>query len=180
MKKSTPPRPAAGPELAAGVRPGAGVFGLARADTASKTPPRETEESDPTSEGRLLVGEGIHVKGEIESCHTLIVEGRVEASMDARELNVRRGGVYNGTAAVKSASIDGTFDGELTVEGLLTIKAGGRVGGKLRYRELAIEQGGRVSGDIDLLGESGEPAREVPSAARETSEENLFEEAIAR
>jgi len=181
MKKSISPRPAAaGPELAAGVRPGAGVFGLARPDPASKSASHEAQESDPSSEGRLLVGEGIHVKGEIESCHTLIVEGRVEASMDARELNVRRGGVYSGKAAVKSASIDGTFDGELTVEGLLTIKAGGRVGGKLRYRELAIEQGGRISGDIDLLNESDETVREAPATARETSEDKLFEEAIAR
>jgi hypothetical protein len=125
MNKLSPPRPAAtGPDLA--VRPGAGVLGLSRPDPLYKSAPRETPEAEPSSEGRLIVGEGIHVKGQIDSCDTLIVEGRVEAALEARELKVCRGGIYSGRASVRAASIDGSFDGELTVEGLLIIRSGGR------------------------------------------------------
>ncbi len=168
-------RSGATPDVAVGVRPGAGVLGLARSHSAAK----EAPEPEPSTEGTLLVGEGIHVKGEIESCEKLIVEGKVEASLEAAELTVRKGGVYNGKAAVKSASIDGRFDGTLTVDGLLTIETGGRVTGKLRYRELRIEQGGRLSGDIDLLEESAAKAVK-PRKLDTASEERLVESALAR
>jgi cytoskeletal protein CcmA (bactofilin family) len=182
MNKTTPPRRGlAGPDVAAGVRPGAGVLGLARPDSAGKTEP----EGEPSTEGRLLVGEGIHVKGQIESCNTLIVEGKVEASLEAAELEVRKGGTYSGKAVVKSALVGGVFEGELTVDGLLTVSAGGRVGGTLRYRELKVEQGGRVSGDIDLLAEKAEKdrptAEPAPSRrAEEAAREKLLEGAAGR
>lgn len=128
-----------------GVRPGAGVLGLAKAEAA--------ERAESSSQGTLIVGEGIQVKGEIQFCTTLIVEGRVEASLEAAELTVRGGGVYDGTATVETAHIGGAFNGTLTVNGLLTIEAEGRVGGTLRYRELRIERGGRLSGDVDTLPE---------------------------
>jgi cytoskeletal protein CcmA (bactofilin family) len=183
MNKLSPPRPAAtGPDLA--VRPGAGVLGLSRPDPLYKSAPRETPEAEPSSEGRLIVGEGIHVKGQIDSCDTLIVEGRVEAALEARELKVCRGGIYSGRASVRAASIDGSFDGELTVEGLLIIRSGGRISGKLRYREMEIEQGGRISGDIDLLEGETAPRWNLPKASDETPDEEsdgrLMENAIAR
>jgi len=91
-------RPMPTPEPGLGVRPGAGVLGLARAE-----PPAVPR--DAGSEGTLIVGEGIQVKGEIQACRTLVVEGRVEASLDAGELTVRRGGCYDGTATVGAARI---------------------------------------------------------------------------
>src|SRR3546814_11376788 len=69
-------------ELGLGVRPGAGVLGLSKAEP--KVPQEESH-----SEGTLIVGEGIQVKGEIQSCTTLIVEGKVEASLEAVELAAR-------------------------------------------------------------------------------------------
>ena len=173
-------RPGVASEVAVGVRPGPGVLGLARAHSAAK----ETPEAEPSTEGTLLVGEGIHVKGEIQSCEKLIVEGKVEASLEAAELTVRKGGVYDGKAAVKTATIDGHFDGTLTVDGLLTIQAGGRVTGTLRYRDLRIEQGGRLSGDIDLLEEAAaKPKKPRPldkASLDRASEERLVEGALAR
>lgn len=157
MNSSNHPRRAAAPDPTAssmGVRPGAGVLGLAKAEPAD-------QRAENASEGTLIVGEGIQVKGEIQSCTRLIVEGRVEASLEARELTVRAEGLYDGTAVVETASIGGTFTGDLTVKGLLTLESGGRVSGTLRYGELRIEQGGRLSGDVDLLEEQDESARKT-------------------
>lgn len=153
---ATPAAPAGDSTAAEGtagamaVRPGAGIPGLQRGDAR---PPAAAETS---SQGTLIVGEGIQVKGEIQSCTTLVVEGRVEASLEAEELTVREGGVYDGKAVVETARIAGDFSGELTVRGLLTISAGGGVSGSLRYGDLRIEQGGRLSGDVDLLTEEAQ------------------------
>lgn len=176
MNTTNPPRRSlAGAEVAQGVRPGPGVLGLARANH----PAKEAPEAEPTTEGTLIVGEGIHVKGEIESCEKLIVEGKVEASLEAAELRVRKGGIYEGKAVVKTATIDGRFDGDLTVDGLLTIEAGGRVTGALRYRDLEIRQGGRLSGDIDLL-EDGAVKPLASRPAEEAPEKRRLEGAAAR
>ncbi len=98
----------------------------------------------------MIVGNGIFVKGEIESCQTLVVEGRVEASLTADHLKVRSGGVFRGRAVVETANITGDFDGDLTVRGLLTIEASGRVSGTIRYAEIMIKTGGQIRGDIGV------------------------------
>jgi len=141
----------ASPEAPLGARSGPGALGLPRSEPAGRAP----VEADPSSQGTLIVGEGIYVKGEIDSCNTLVVEGRVEASLEAALLKVRKGGLFKGKAEVRAAEIVGRFDGELTVDGLLVVEADGHVSGTLRYREIRIAQGGRVSGDIDLLAEEG-------------------------
>lgn len=165
-------------DLGLGVRPGPGVLGLARTDPAGRA---AAPQSEPAAQGTLIVGEGIQVRGEIQSCTSLIVEGRVEASLEAAELTVREGGVYEGTAVVGNARIGGSFSGALTVKGLLTVESGGRVSGTLRYRELQIEQGGRLSGDIDLLQEEiarkPEP-REAAKPAGMPAGERLLEGAV--
>ncbi len=102
------------------------------------------------SGGTLSVGQGIQVKGEIESCETLIVDGRVEASVTAELLKVRKGGEFEGTATVARAEIAGTFSGQLKVGEHLTINGTGQVSGIIRYHRIAVEDGGQISGDVGI------------------------------
>jgi len=175
MNRNTPARPTvAAPEVPPGVRSGPGILGLSRSDPAG----RAAAEADPSSQGTLIVGEGIYVKGEIDSCNTLVVEGRVEAALEAALLKVRKGGLFKGKAEVRSAEIVGRFDGDLTVDGLLVVEADGHVSGTLRYREIRIAQGGRVSGDIDLLSDEGRRGETARSAA--AGKARVLESASAR
>ncbi|WP_299392222.1 polymer-forming cytoskeletal protein [Pelagibius sp.] len=145
-KTFQPRRPVAPADAPLGVRPAAGVLGIAKAEAASQKPA-----ADAQGDGTLMVGAGIFVKGEIEACQTLVVEGRVEASLDAAELKVRRGGVFKGRAAVDSATVTGEVEGDLTVRGLLTIEPQGRVSGTIRYAEVSIRTGGQIRGDVGLI-----------------------------
>jgi cytoskeletal protein CcmA (bactofilin family) len=99
--------------------------------------------------GTLIVGRGIQVKGEIESCRTLVVEGQVAASLDADALEVLEDGLFQGTAEVERAEITGRFEGRLIARKQLTIKAGGRAAGTIRYARVTIEPGGEIAGDVD-------------------------------
>lgn len=122
------------------------------------------------SDGTLNVGQGILVKGEIESCETLIVEGRVEASLTAEVLLVRKGGLFEGTAKVARAEIAGTFTGQLKVGEHLTVKGTGQVSGTIRYHRIAVEDGGCISGDLGV--ESGTEA-EAPVSAPARAKNNV-------
>ncbi len=112
----------------------------------NRTPRQERREA--TANGTLLVGQAIKVKGQIESCQNLVVEGRVEAELVAQALSVLKGGLFKGTAEVDKADIAGRFEGTLTVHGPLSIKSGGKVTGRIRYERITIEGGGEIAGDV--------------------------------
>jgi len=122
------------------------------------------------SESRLIVGPNIKLKGvEIEDCDTLVVEGYVEASMDSRVIEISETGVYKGTVEIDTAIVKGRFEGELTARERLIVHATGDVKGKIRYGRLAIDDGGRVHGDLDELN--------APDKKQDTKTENKDETA---
>ncbi len=100
---------------------------------------------------KLTVGPNIKLKGvEITDCDTLVVEGRVEATIDSRVIQVSEKGAFIGNAEFDIAEIRGEFDGDLTVRQKLVVYASGRVTGKVRYGKLVIEEGGQLSGDVQM------------------------------
>src|SRR5712672_144385 len=115
----------------------------------------ESSRSSGETVSKLIVGPDIKLKGaEITDCDTLVVEGRVEASMDSRAIQISEHGVFVGKAGIDVAEIRGRFEGELTARKQLVIRATGKVSGKVRYGKVAIEEGGEISGDIAALQET--------------------------
>lgn len=99
----------------------------------------------------LIVGPEINLAGEITACDRLVVEGSVQVTLNrTRAIEITRTGRFtNGKAEVDEAEIGGVYEGSLTVRGRLLIRATGRVAGTVRYGELEIERGGRISGAIE-------------------------------
>ncbi len=133
------------------------AFGLEAPKADLRADP-EPSRSGGESVSKLIVGPDIKLKGaEITDCDTLVVEGRVEASMDSRAIQIAEHGVFVGKAGIDVAEIRGRFEGELTARKQLVIRATGRVSGKVRYGKVAIEEGGEISGDIAALPETKGP-----------------------
>jgi cytoskeletal protein CcmA (bactofilin family) len=146
--KSQPQSPASVP-AAANMAP-------APSETTSKVEvrieERKIEERNERKEAKLVVGPDIKMKGvEITDCDTLVVEGRVEATLDSRVLEIAENGVFQGTIAVDQAEINGRFEGELTVRKQLIIQSTGKVSGKIRYAKIKVEEGAELSGDVSML-----------------------------
>ncbi len=101
---------------------------------------------------KLIVGPNIKLKGvEIDDCDTLVVEGRVEATMVSRAIQIAENGAFSGKVDVDVAEIRGTFQGEMTARKKLVIHASGRVSGKIRYGKMLVQEGGEISGDVAAL-----------------------------
>jgi len=112
------------------------------------------------SGSRLIVGPNIKLRGvEIDDCDTLVVEGRVEATMVSRAIQIAEQGSFKGTADIEVAEIRGSFEGELTVRSRLVVHATGRISGKIRYGKLLVQEGGELSGDVGTLAERTSPDR---------------------
>ena len=125
-----------------------------RVTPASAPAPDETlpGKENPASEARLIVGPDVKLKGaEILDCDTLVVEGRVEATMDSRVIRIAEQGAFTGKVSIDIAEIHGRFEGELTARSQLIIHATGRVSGKIRYGKLVVDEGGELCGDVNTL-----------------------------
>lgn len=124
------------------------------------SPSRSLMEQTAT-ERRLVVGRDISLAGEIKDCEHLVVEGRVESNLpEGQLLEIAQSGCFVGNAQVARCRIAGLFKGRLVVTERLNLAAGGRVEGNLRYREMVVEAGGKVSGEIQPL-----EAEETPPQA---------------
>jgi cytoskeletal protein CcmA (bactofilin family) len=120
---------------------------------APSVPASEAEKkAAERKESKLVVGHDIKIKGvEISDCDTLVVEGRVEATLDSRVLEIAEHGVFQGTIAVDHAEIRGRFEGEITVRKQLIIQGTGKVSGKVRYAKIKVEEGAELSGDLAMM-----------------------------
>ena len=120
-------------------------------------PVKPAAPASPTETGsKLIVGPNIKLKGsEITDCEILVVEGRVEASMNSRDIRIAEGGIFSGKAEIDVAEIRGLFEGELTARKRLVIYATGKVTGTIRYGAMMVEEGGVIAGDVAALGAKG-------------------------
>jgi len=107
-----------------------------------------------TEDRRLLVGQNISLSGEITACDSLVVEGTVDAKLEnSQSIEITETGTFRGPIRIEQASIAGTYEGDLTVRGTLSVKSTGVISGKVRYGKLEVELGGVIRGDSAPLDE---------------------------
>jgi cytoskeletal protein CcmA (bactofilin family) len=146
-------------------------------EVAKTETPQETTQYARNEEGsKLIVGPNIKLKGsEITDCEILVVEGRVEASMNSRDIRIAEGGVFAGKAEIDVAEVRGTFEGDLTARKRLVIYATGKVTGTIRYGAMMIEEGGTLSGDVQRLS-TGPSLAKLPETAAQTPTSDVADE----
>jgi cytoskeletal protein CcmA (bactofilin family) len=116
--------------------------------TGSTTDPRISTNS-AVEPRKLIVGPGITLSGEINSCDHLVVEGNVHANLHrCKHVMIAQTGLFGGNAIIDEAEVHGRFEGDLTVRNRLSIRATGHVSGSVSYRQIEIEAGGQISGTI--------------------------------
>lgn len=161
---SRPPFPAA-PQL-----PSAPPGGQPQGQPAVQQQQRPAGNRAPAERRTMVIGRGISVHGTIQDAERLEVQGIVEAKMiHATELAIAQGGMFRGEVEVEDAEIAGTIDGILTARNSLIVRATGRVLGTARCRRLQVEDGGQITGQIEMITDArpaeNAPAMETPRPA---------------
>ena len=107
------------------------------------------------------------MQGTAQDAERLVVEGTMESSsISATELAIAPGGVFKGEIEVEDAEVGGTIDGTLTARSSLTVRATGRVLGTASCRRLLVEDGGQITGRIEMPSSDApkpEPVGRLPS-----------------
>lgn len=156
---SLPPKPTAPSAPGAPATPGVTM------------PPRPAARPAAAERRTLVVGKGISLQGTVADAERLVVDGTVESQMiHAQELQITHSGVFKGEVQVDDAEIAGVFDGTLTARNSLTIRATGRVLGVARTRKLSVEEGGQLSGRMEMLTDAQAAAPMTPPASPQTAQ----------
>lgn len=155
------PKPSAAPA------PAGGVARVPPAPAAVPTAARGPARAETTDRRTMLIGKGISLAGTVTEAEKLVIEGTMESQLlQAHELVISHSGVFKGEVQVEDAEIAGVFDGTLTVNGSLTIRATGRVIGVARSRRLSVEDGGQLSGRMEMItGDAPAPTAAAPRLA---------------
>ena len=117
---------------------------------APAAPPLEPRAETGSGDGaRLHVGRDLRLQGSVENCDTLVIEGYMKASsVRSKQVIVAESGVLEGEVDADSIEVRGKFSGTLLARMFLDVRATGTVDGDISYAELAVAQGGRLSGRI--------------------------------
>ena len=149
-----------------GIKPAGSPVGMAPGSTTSAPQPAAPAPVANEGGSKLIVGPKIKLTGgQITDCDTLVVEGTVEATMEAREIQIAENGSFSGSAEIDVAHVRGTFDGNLTARQKLVIYSTGKVIGTVRYGKIVIEEGGELAGDTQVGADGGRSGLSVAKTA---------------
>jgi cytoskeletal protein CcmA (bactofilin family) len=120
--------------------------------------------------GTVVIGSDTAFKGSIRNCRQIDIYGYVEGDLVAVTLNVHEGGRFQGQAKLGAADVRGQLQGDLIVDGLMTIHSSGSVQGNVAYGRLAMEPGAdlsaqlrnvppRLAGDFEVMVRRGRAVR---------------------
>ena len=132
------------------------------ADQETALPSDPPEDDRTSADDTFTVERGVRLSAESCECAEVVVGGVFESAIRARCLRVEAGGRFVGRVIVEQADIAGTVEGELTVLGKLVVHATGTVSGRTLCREMVIELGGFIAGEVHRLSPCA-PGTESPN-----------------
>lgn len=88
------------------------------------------------------INEGTSIKGDIVSKGFFRIDGQIEGNVTTpSKVVLGKNGVITGTLNCENADIEGTFEGNLNVEKLLTLRSTARIEGDVVVGKLSVEPG---------------------------------------
>jgi cytoskeletal protein CcmA (bactofilin family) len=104
-----------------------------------------------------VIGRSIIIRGEVSGDEDLVIQGRVEGSVDLKQHSVTVGpdGVVNASITARVVTIEGAVEGDLTGEEVVLLRASARVHGDIVAPRVVLEDGTVFRGSVEM----GESAR---------------------
>src|SRR5262245_45899113 len=109
---------------------------------------------EPVNTGKInSIMEGTSIEGEVKSDSNIRIDGRVKGTINVRgRLIVGTSGLVEGDVTCQSSDIEGTVNGKITCQDLLSLKATAKLTGDINTKKLAIEPGAVFTGNCSMGG----------------------------
>ena len=98
------------------------------------------------------IGRSIKIKGEVTGDEDLMIQGRVEGSVDLKQHSVTVGadGEVKASITARVVTVEGKVEGDLTAEEQVVLLSSACVEGDIAAPTLVLEDGARFSGGVDM------------------------------
>ena len=110
-----------------------------------------TQNPSPHNAEDLVVGEGVVLNGTLEVPNKALVSGAIIGDLKVHSLSVGITGKIEGKVVCQMADIAGHVKDDLRVNELLIIRAGSIISGHIYYKEIEIEKGAKIAGQLSML-----------------------------
>ena len=111
--------------------------------------PKSEKKIVGNSNNSLMIGEGVSITGTIKSNNEVTVQGNIEGDIECNSVTINKSGNVKGKIKTEMMVVEGKAEGEMNVNDVLNIKSDGNVNGKIFYGEIQIDEGGKISGEIN-------------------------------
>ena len=101
--------------------------------------------------GELVVGEGVILNGSLEVPNKAMVSGTINGDLKVHSLAVGITGKIEGKIDCQIADIAGHVKDDLRVNEFLILRAGSIISGNIYYKEIEIEKGAKIAGQLSML-----------------------------
>ena len=96
------------------------------------------------------------IKGDIISEADFRIDGKLDGNVKTSgKVVIGKGGYIHGKVECVNADIEGSFNGELTVSDLLSLKASAVIEGNVSVSKLAVEPGATFNASCTMKGKGG-------------------------
>ena len=117
-----------------------------RADDSRETSPMKTPAT------LAMIGSSIHIKGDVTSEESLVIQGQVEGTVTLKQHNLIIGqeGKVNATVYGQTITIEGTLKGDVFGDERVIIKKTGDIRGNISAPQVSMEEGAKFKGSMDM------------------------------
>ncbi len=121
---------------------------IALADLPGSVSKNTDDDAVPIS----VIGETLHFKGELSAGEDLVIEGRVEGTVNQGKccLTVKPKGTLLANVNATKIFIEGQVQGDLAATVSVTIRESGEVTGNIIAPKVAIDEGATFNGSIEM------------------------------
>ncbi len=113
---------------------------------------KETEKN-PLRSAETIIGPSIKVKGDFHGEGNVIIEGIVEGDLSTKEfLTVGQSAKIIANIKAKNAKISGHIIGNIIIHEFLEISSSAQINGDINTKEISIEKGAKINGNINMTG----------------------------
>jgi len=118
---------------------------------AFKDVPRSVQREQQSADVSVI-GETLHFKGELSAGEDLVIEGKVEGTVNQGKccLTVKPKGVMLANVNATKIFIEGRVEGDLSATVSVTIRESGEVTGNIIAPSVAIDEGATFNGNIEM------------------------------
>jgi cytoskeletal protein CcmA (bactofilin family) len=146
-----------------------------QAKPPAAAPARAPQSSAGFSRSNAVIGPSIVIKGTVTGDEDILVEGKVEGTIDlaAHEVSVGESGEVKADVTARVVRIEGKLSGDVQGKEKVVITQSGNVRGNIVAPRVILEDGATFKGSIDMTAgdkPAASPVRAAPAATGKSGE----------